>query len=348
MMTKAFFSPGASWNKTASTIGIDTSDLVKTWPARLLKYGGGPLASAQRFNLNLKDYSVPIYDVAKATTTAKCFQLNWSKAMQTFGNVPIGTTIPWNPAWKPGTGSDKIMCIVNYVTGEAWYLWGVTPDPGLACFDLFGPNVAAGLLNPWGLKLGLGTLHRQANIWTAKEGSTVNARGMGIDKGALVIRASEVASGRVCHAVELTTSNPATLPMKHRRPATKLEHANGVPTGTDGSNVMPADQTLPSGARFVLLRDRAWVENWAYAKFGKTRLAESMIVIAMAFVEYGAIIAETGGWGIGIETDGMLDPTSGAIWKSLGFVDNGTPNPAAGYLDGLFDDPAYIAVVKEP
>lgn len=348
-MVKTFFSPDASWNKPASALGIDKGTNVKNWPTVLSKYGGGPLASAQKLNLNLKDYSVPIYDAAKATTTAKCFQLNWSKAQQTFGNVPIGTSIPWNPAWKPGTGSDKIMCIVNYATGESWYLWGVTPDPGLACFDwFFGPNCLAGLLNPYGIKLGLGTLYRQSNIWTAKDGSTVNARGMGIDKAALVLRAAEVASGKVGHALALTTANPATSPMTYRKPATKLEHASGVPTGADGSNAMPPEQTLPSGTRFVLLRDRAWVENWAYTKFGKTALAQSMIVIAMAFVEYGAIIAETGGWGIGVETDGMVDPFSAGLWKAIGFVDNGTPNPATGYLDGLFDDPAYIAVVNEP
>lgn len=341
------FFTDASWSKPASEFGIDSSDAVKDWPARLLKYGGGPKVDGQRFVLQLKDYSVPFYDAAKASTTARCYQLNWAKSQQTFGNVPIGTTIPWNLAWKPGTGSDKILCIVNYSTGEAWYLWVVTPNPGFACWDFWGPNNQAGFSSPWGTKIGLAGLTRQPNIFKAKDGSTVSARGMGIDKAALVLRASEVASGQVKHALSLTISNPATSPMKHRRPATKLEHAAGVPVGADGSNVMPASQTLPSGARFVLLRDRAWVENWAYKKFGKTRLAESMIVIGMAFVEYGGIVAETGGWGIGVETDGMIDPVSGAEWKRLGFNDVGN-SPGLGLLDGLFDDPAFVAVVREP
>lgn len=348
-MTKTFFDPQASWNRPASSLGIDSSSAVADWPKRLLTYGGGPDPTAQRFYLLRRNFSVPIYNAAFKTTTAKCFQKGWVQSQQTFGNMPIGTIIPWSPAWIPAPGSDKNMCIVDYQTGVAWYLWCVDTNVG-DCFDWFGPNFWAGLHTYYnGTKLSLGTLNKQPNIWTAKDGSTVSARGMGIDKAALTLRAEEVASGRVGHALALVTSNPATSPMTYRKPATKLEHAAGVPTGPDGSNVMPANQTLPSGARFVLMRDRAWVENWANKKFGVgTTLARSMTTIGMAVVEYGAIIAETGKWGIGIETDSVVDPVSSAVWRTLGLPDDGSGTPGMNLLDGLFDDPAYVAVVREP
>ena len=354
-----FFSPSASWNVPADDLGIDRSTAVADWPRRLVRSGGGPLAEAQRFDLKFRDYSVPTYDAAKATVRVKAYQCVWSQNEQTFGNVPIGTSIPWNPAWRPGSGQDRILAIVDYSTGEAWYLWGVGET---GCWDWLGPNNRAG----WATtstkgKLCLAGLVYQPNIWAATDRprpadlppnvpwfGTVNARGMGIDKLALVVRAWEVANGSVDHAVPFTISNPATTPVRFRRPATKLEWARGL--DPNRVNVMPVDQRLPSGARFRVRKTRAEVEAWAKARnFGTPELTRTMTIVGWALCRYGGIVAETGKWGIGIETDGLMEPGAAAIWKANGIVDDSATNPMMGanLLAGLIDE-ASLEVVAEP
>ena len=405
---RRFFADDASWNKTVSQMGGEYTELKNSaipnndFAKRLWDYGGGTVSGspAGNFFLDLKDYSIPIYDVATATTTAQVYQVNWSQNQQSFSQSGItqGDSIPWNPNWKPGTGNDAHIEIVNYKTGKVYSLWGVGQLP-INCVDFFGPNGLHGfdINNP--NHICIASINTYDNLYTASDTNNTTSldRGMGINKLALVVRADEVLSGAIRHALPLTTSNPMfgpgsetpgvnpqpvystsggcqTLVSKgvapagagmitqkynplsdlsaagytkgfYLKPATRLEHEFGYIGGTLTNGcvtVAPTtdierSKTNPSGMRFALNISYADIDAWIATKSSwsaeKKRTAR---IFAVAWKDYGAIIAETGGWGIGIESDGIIDPVSKAKWASLGLPDDTANLPQPQSSSDLF------------
>ncbi len=420
---RRFFADDASWNKTVSQMGGEFTELKNSsipnndFAKRLWDYGGGTLSGspAGNFFLDLKDYSVPIYDISTATTTARVYQVNWSQNQQNFSftGMTQGDTIPWNPNWKAGTGYDAILQIVNYQTGRVYGLWGVGQVP-INCIDFFGPNGLHGfdVNNP--NHLCIASINTYDNLYTASDssGTTSLDRGMGINKLALVVRADEVASGAIRHALPLTTSNPMFGPGSqtpgvspqpvyntsgacqslvtkgdapagtgmiaqkfnplsdlatagytkgfYLKPATRLEHEQGYLGGslTNGCvTIAPTTdtertKTNPSGMRFALNITYGEIDAWIATKTSwsaeKKRTAR---IFAVAWKDYGAIIAETGGYGIGIESDGIIDPVSKAKWAALGLPDDNAnlpqPQSSSDLFSGLLTrDRLYV--VKPP
>lgn len=382
---RRFFSPDASWNKTVDQMGgkdeflsnsVNPSDSIKNYAKRLWDYGGGyerqPVSPPGNFNLNFKNYSVPIYDMTtKTTDSAKVFQLGWAIGQQVISHtgLNIGSTIPWNPSWKPGTGNDKILHIVNYSTGKAYELWVVEENKS-GCALILG-NVIAGfdINNP--NHICLAAIETYDNLFTAKDGdgSTMSGRGMGINNLALVVRADEVKTGNIGHALPITVSNamfgpdmvsPATDPTQsgagvskgfYLPPATRLEHINPV-TLTRGSSPLSdfsdtaRSKTIPSGMRFALHISDAEITSWLDNKGYTGVLRDTARTFAKAWRDYGAIVAETGGYGIGIETDGLIGPAKNT-WAELGIVDDGSTQPFGNLLDGLITE-QRLYVVKPP
>lgn len=399
---RRFFSSDASWNKTITQLGGEITEL-KPFAYRLWDYGGGTSSGSPpgNFYLNLKDYSVPIYDLTKATTTAKVFQVGWAASQQalSFTGINVGTTIPWNPDWKPGTGNDRIMASVDYATGKVYEFWGVGENP-LGCIDVFGPNAQNGYDPNNPNHLCIAGINTYDNLWTAKDGSTIIGRGMGINKLALVVRAAEVETGDIGHAIPLTTSNPmfgagldtpgviaptattngsdplglgmvnpkydALQPQAgfqkgfYLKPATRLEHEFGYIGKTLSfggvTTTQPTDteraKTNPSGMHFALNITYNEIDSWVESKTNwSAEKKKTARTLARAWKDYGAIIAETGGYGIGIETDGIIDPASKATWAKLGIVDDtaGQPQPlsSSDIFSGLITrDRLYV--VKPP
>lgn len=385
---RRFFAANASWNKTVAQLGGENVAL-KPYAYRLWDYGGGTASGSPQgnFYLNLKDYSVPMYDLTKATTTAKVFQVGWSAAQQSlsFTGVSVGSTIPWNPDWKPGTGNDRIMASIDYSTGKVYEFWGVGENP-LSCLDLFGPNAQNGYDPGNPNHLCLAGINTYDNLWTAKDGSTIVGRGMGINKLALVVRADEVETGDIGHALPLTTSNPmfgagsetpgviaptasanGSDPLGlgmvnpkydplqpqagfqkgfYLKPATRLEHEFGYIGKTLGfGGVTPTQPTdleraksNPSGMRFALNISYEEIDAWVASKNAwSTEKKNTARTLARAWRDYGAIIAETGGWGIGIETDGIINPASKSKWAKLGIVDDNANQPQPTSSNDIFD-----------
>lgn len=430
--TDRFFADDASWNKTITQLGGEFTEL-KPFAGRLWDYGGGTANGAPpgSFYLDLKDYSVPIYDINTATTTARVFQVVWSQNQQAFSftGVEHGATIPWNPEWRPGTGNDRIMQVVNYSTGKVYGFWAVGENKnacidrnpfGITFFD--GPNAKAGYneynTNPE--HLCIAAINTYDTLWTGKDGNTHLDRGMGIDKLALVVRADEVAkgnatSGTIGHALPLTTSNPMfgagsetpgitqpvyntapdwngnlvrTLVTKgddpsgigmipapkfvtpsnyasvastagitkgfYLKPATRLEHEFGWTGGTlyqGGVTPTPATdaeraKTNPSGMRFGLNVTDGDISTWVSARGYTGEKAKTAATFARTLRDYGAIIAETGGWGIGIETDGVIGPAKNK-WQDLGLYNIATDTTSDISFTGLITrDRLYV--VKPP
>lgn len=369
---RRFFADDASWNKTITQMGGEFT-AINQYAGRLWDYGGGTYQGAAApgtFFLSLRDYSVPIYDVRDANTTARLYQVRWSQDQQVFSHTGIsqGTTIPWNENWKPGTGNDRMLAIVDYDLGKVYELW-VVGEPAFGCVDLFGPNAQAGFdANNTSHKC-LGGVETYSNLWTAKDGSTIIGRGMGINKLALVVRAEEVESGNIGHALPLTTSNPmfgpdmvspAYDPLQpgagttlglYMKPATRLEHRLGTTIDLGSSNTTSLTdaqraKTVPSGMRFGVNLTETDITNWLNQKGYTGAKRTTAQTFARAFRDYGAIVAETGGWGIGIETDGVIGPSK-PIWERLGVYNSQTDTISDISFSGLITrDRLYV--VKPP
>lgn len=355
---RRFFADSASWNRPISELGASTR--FAGYETRFYDWAGGPhIETRGHYVPKFVDYSVPIYDAKAATTTARTFQVLWSQNQQSLGNAPIGTSIPWNPDWQPGTGNDRIMAVVDYGTGKVWELW-VVGEPPANCSDVVGPNAQAGFDPNDPNDLCIAGLNTYDNLWTATDGTTINVRGAGINKLIGVTRADEVASGAIRHVLELTTTDsmfggPLCNPPNdgsavgagtdcgfYLPPATRVEWSQGAPTMCGAGNYpdnTPQGRalTIPEGMRFgIHITDAeigAWLDSRSYT--GPKR--ETARVFAVAWRDYGAIPMETGCYGVGIETDGIVNPTSRATWESLGItgtVATGN-NPEADLLDGL-------------
>lgn len=361
-----FFGPTASWNQKVVGPAPGYEDYVH----RLMTWGCGTktlLNEQGKFGLRFRGYSIPIYDVAEATTTIRVYQVGWAAAQQKFGNVGVGVYIPWNPSWKPGTLNDRTMAVVNYKTGQVWEIW-VAYEPIASCLDWpWQQNSRAGVWNFNQYAMGAASVHTYNNLHTAVDGQTVSVRGMGINKLALVTRADEVLSGRIEHALELTISNPmfgpllASPPLGNSgtgagttkgfwmKPATRLEHLNPATLGMGNVTTGPVSdaeraKTVPSGMRFALWISDAGISDWLDTRGYKGARRETARIFAVALRDYGAIVAETGGYGIGIETDGFMNPKTKAKWLQLGLVDDNSDYPESGFLDGLITESRlYVA-----
>ena len=281
--------------------------------------------------------------------------------------LAVGDKVPWNPQWAPGTQDDRIMAVVDYATGVTYEYWGVG-EGSPACFDFMGPNVQAGF-NPLGDgDICVAGASRYDDLFTASDadGTTIDGRGMGINKLALVTRADEVLQGEIRHALELSITNnlfgePACDPIDsgtapgagtscgfYLPPATKLEWTSGS-AGRCGPT-RPVDlsdenraRMIPAGLRIALDVTDAEIESWLDERDYDGAKRRTARVFAVALRDYGAVVAETGCWGVGVETDGLVDPVSRGKWARAGIVDDGTDNPAVDLLDGLITkDRLYV------
>lgn len=310
-------------------------------------------------------------------STARVAQAKWAQDMAILGvavGTEIPWSTKWaipnaaDPSAQPNmlpAGTDRCVVIVDYKTRKAWELWRAA-EPHASCVDGFtlgpfkfgGPNTQAGFVagNPaW---VGAASCTAVANIDAATDSTVAElrglGRGMGIYKQALTIRASELEAGVVEHAIPLTVSNPMYGPLASPPvgnsdpragitrgfwvpPATKLEHSGGVPSGQDGSNTMAFTDTLPSGMRFGLDITDAAIESWLDWRgfVGAKRLAAKAVAVAMRV--YGMIVAETGGWGIGVECESCKTPVAAAAYARMGMLDSNTENPGSDLLFGLWN-----------
>lgn len=355
-----WFDPSASWNRPVSDFG--PSAVHQQYAQRLWDFGGGE-APAGTINVAFGDYSVPVYPLSEATTTARAYQTSWAMELYGFG-VPLGTKIPWNPAWRPGTGNDNILAIVDEQTGRVWEIGGVG-QLNVNCANR--ANVAAAEQNRdfSSTYLCVGGVRIYDNLFTATDATTVDGRGAGINKLALLTRADEVKAGAIRHALQMTVTasmfGPACSPGRGASapgagvscgfflpPATKLERINpdvGCPTSQTVTDA-ERSKTVPEGMRFALRVSDDEIARWLDSRGYSGRIRETARIFAVALRDYGWIVAETGCWGMHIETDSVIG-ASGQSWADVGIVSNGSAYPRGDLLNGLFR-PERIYVVEPP
>lgn len=378
---RRFFADDASWNRPASDFGESTT--LTPYVDRFWNYAGLPSTQLGGTNVDFRDYSVPIYDIAEANKNVRVFQAMWAQNQQVFStsDLAIGSTIRWNDNWIPGTGNDRIMHYINQDTGENFGFW-VVGEPKEACDDhsIFPPFIQDGPNTRAGYQIGnpdhlcMAAANHTNGLYTIKDGTTHTERGMGIDKLALVTRAKEVRSGAIRHALELTitstmfgepvcANNSSTIAGAgtdcgfYLKPATRVEFATnennriGTRCGTNAGggyeisvNSASRAKTIPEGMRLALKITDPEIETWLNSRNYSGEKRNTARKFAVAFRDYGAIIAETGCFGIGIETDGMQNPTTKADWEAAGIIDDGSNNPSGDLLKGLITRERLYAV----
>lgn len=356
--SRRYFADTATWNRPVSEFG--RSATYERYAGVFYDFAGGGEASRRgEFKTQFRDYSVPIYDADDATGTARVYQANWASEQLDMGNVERGDTVPWNPDWKAGTGNDRALIVVNHDSGEAWEFWRAG-EPGLNCFDGIGPNVRAGYRPGGDDQLCVATVRYVDNLYSASDadGTTIASRGMGVNKVAMVTRADEVLSGSIRHALELTVTNtmfgePTCSPADdgsargagtrcgfYLPPATRLEWAEGAEDRCGAKRTVEISdenraRMVPPGLRIAIDISDAEIERWLDQRGYSGALRSTAKTFAVAFRDYGAVVAETGCAGVGIQTDGLVNPTSANAWKRAGIVDDDSDNPMSDLLDGL-------------
>lgn len=363
-------SPRATWNRPVAEFGRARPELQQ-YAGRLYTYGGGP-APPGTFSTAFGDYSVPVYDAKDATSICRIYQTTASQSLYVMGfaGLNIGDPVPCNPAWKPGTGNDNIMAIVDYELGRVWEIGGVGQN-SVNCREvhippfIIGRNAAAGF-DP-GRADHLCTMGgaRWDGLYTFADDTGIDGRGMGQPKLALLTRADEVASGEIRHALAMTITNtmfgaPACTPTQgpyvpgfgvscggYVAPATKLERQNpNVGCAPQIVNDVERAKTIPEGMRFALDVTDADIESWLDSRGYEGKIRNTARVFAVALRDYGWIVAETGCWGMHIETDSVIG-ASGETWARLGILADGKPYPKGDLMTGLFT-PERIYVVEPP
>lgn len=350
---KPRFNPNASWNQPASRLG-KAPDRLQEYAKRLYNFGGGT-APPGGFNTAFGDYSIPEYPVSDATTKVRIFQATWASRLYTTPYLKNGSEVKWNPNWKPGTGSDNLLSIVDETTGEVWAIGGIG-QLKINCFDFFGPNGQAGyeLNNPAHLCTTGGAYYN--NLYTASDvdGTTIDGRGMGLNKEALIPRADEVKAGAILHALPLTITNtmfggPACSPIKgpnvkgfgvecggYVAPATKLERTNpDIGCAKQEVSVAERSKTIPEGMRFAVNITDAGIEQWLDSRGYSGRLRETARIFAVALRDYGFIVAETGCYGMHFETNSAIAGKAAPVWASLGVPADGTTYPKGDLMAGF-------------
>lgn len=353
-----WMSPEASWNRPAAHFGPAGPEL-QPYADRLWAHGGGP-APPGTFNIAFGDYSVPTYPAGEATGQARVYQTTWAQQQFPMG-VPPGTAVPWNPTWVPGTGNDNILAIVDEATGTVWEIAGVGQLP-VNCLNL--TNLAA---NPGDSlpPLCVSDTRTYSNLHTVTDATTTDGRGMGINKLALLTRAVEVQAGSIDHALELsivgTMFGPPCTPTSGYTaagagvscgfflpPATKLERARpdiGVCTATQPVTDAERATTVPEGMRFALQITDTAIDRWLDERGYTEPLRSTARIFAVALRDYGWIIAESGCYGMSIETDSATVGPAAPTWRALG-IDVTGPG-FSDLLAGLIT-PERIYVVAPP
>jgi hypothetical protein len=308
------FGDDAPWNRPVAGLAQDANSA--TLSTRL--YNTGSVTPGD-FNCTFTRYTYSVYEKngaggkpAASTTIRVSFT---DHGHPTWGNVAEGTLVPWHPDWRPSGGfwagsqaEDNWLIILDTDTGAELDLWQVSLVGG---------------------KLQVGSANQIAGDYrtkTAPVPGDIGARGCGIQNLAFLVRAKEVASGAILHALGMPTraESAPTAPVPFVAPAQK----------TDGSGTV-SNPGIPSGTRFYLSMTNGELDAWVATLPGGLGIAaiSTARIIAQALRDYGWFISDHAG---AVAHFQFEDYNSGD-WTALGMQSRtvgGKPYPES-LLDGL-------------
>lgn len=272
-------------------------------------------------------------------------------------------TIPWNPAWDTGHGGDNEIVVLDESNGRIYEVSGYRKDP-IQAFGLCGPLL--------GSRLCTYTVH----VGRDQAGSVIDyrtyegphdGRGVGLGMYQTFTVPEEVKAGEIRHAMGMAIPNtsfgPVCTPAQQGTsaegttcgtavaPASKFEWA-GAPTPP----IMPEpfksmygiDKSIPEGMRFALNLSYTQIDAWISSRpdlVANPAKAKTARTFARAFKDYGIIVADTSGAGVGIQIASSFNPVHKQLWAEAGIVNRGTDE---NLLDGLLKSANDVYVVEPP
>lgn len=348
--TTPAFAPTAAWNVPACA--LEAWEHSAEYAARFWFFSNNrdadptaedPSRGDHRLNFGLgppvNDFAVPVYDAADATTTRRVrLRSGWGGTT----NLEPADSVPWNPQWRAMGGSDGSLIVLDHSTGEEWDLWAVVQTDENGIF-----NDSQCWLHPQGYDRATDLCVGSAHLVTDPSGTVADyrtyagnhpSRGVRIQHYAMVTEPEEVAAGEIRHALMMGASNTMFGPVCTDQelttdaagstcgfalaPAGGVEWVNGPWTSSPLSDQAQRERSIPEGMRLALrLTDdeiEAWLDERGYT--GTTR--ETARVFAVALVDYGWMITDTGGtatWSV----SGSANPETADKWRDLGIEGDG-------------------------
>ncbi|AKV00417.1 hypothetical protein AKJ09_07080 [Labilithrix luteola] len=260
--TRAFtgvrpFGPKAPWNVPVKDIPVHPQSATY---AGYLWNDNSTNVPERDFELNFRKYTYPVYDATLATDSYAVVDQN------AWGNLG-GTSVPFNPAWRPNDGTDAQLILLDPTTGREWDLWGVVVDVNAKKLTIGNGNLCPG--------------DYFTNDWDDPKTKCTGSRGVGINYLAMLVRPWEIAQGKIEHALSLPIVG--TSGTTFVAPATKLEHP-----GKAGN--------IPEGMRFALNVSEQDIDAYVATFTGiRPQLKDALRVILVALKDYGWFVTDTAG-----------------------------------------------------
>jgi hypothetical protein len=303
-----------------------------------------------------RDFSVAVYDVRQATTTARVFKRSgWPGKF----NVPNGTSIPWNPSWRASGGSDSMMVIIDPTTGSQWSFWGLAqsyyglPVNDTQCWgDILSVGLPGGGFRP-GIDLCTGGFDRVTKAsspttlsdYRVYGGNNPMTRGVGVDRFAMLVTPAEVATGQIRHALQMpvyntmtggtvcsgsetsaafgSTCGQAVAPAGNFERRSSDEKGCREPVTDQLTSVQYRQTTIPSGMRFALKMTPTQIEQWLDSRGYTGQKRATARAFATALVDYGWIVTDTSCYGANFQVSGGANAQTATAWRALGITGDG-------------------------
>ncbi len=264
--------------------------------------------------------------------------------------LPV-TKIPWNPAWRVGTGGDNEMLILDESDGRIISISGYKKD--LAAVTQCGPLYLDRICS-YNTSVAR-DLNGNIADYRSYEGF-VSDRGVGISNYAMVVTPQEVKAGEIRHALGVSIPNTATGPICTSAqlgttaegktcgtavaPASKFEWG-GVDSMAERGNVAAEfnslytqDKLIPEGMRYALDINDAGIETWINSRadlVSNPRRAQTARIFARALRDFGLMIVDTNGAKASVQLETGINPDSATQWDEVGMG----AEYNSGMLDGL-------------
>jgi hypothetical protein len=255
--------------------------------------------------MNLNEFGNPIY-VADASTPRYDLVVtrNGTEEGRWGNNVLADASVPIPPEVEPSSGSDAKIVIIDASTNQVFDLWRVERVGGRWQAEW------GGIYPLDGTGSSLRSAYGTARYHVPWPEPVSRGTGSGISSLAGVIRAQELADGRIDHALVFSTDKPCGPANSgpYRWPATT----------TDGYVV--DEPCIPQGARVQL--------DPTLDLDAMTELTPVERIVGKALQEFGAYCVDGGGSRMAFATEAARTPAQRAIYAGLALSDDyhGLPN----------------------
>lgn len=318
--------PKSSLNKMAKTLGSAPAEL-QPLARNLIEHGCGEQAeldgNAGKVRLRIGDYSTPIYQYDESFTKtredrqrtgwflARSYQAGWSINAGTDGNVAPGAKVPVKTGMVAGTGNDQICFVEDRRLQKCWEYW-IFQQAEIS--GLHGDNIAAGYLDTSTPRIVNGAT--SVYLPFSLTSNPIGDRGFGLIRRALITTAEEIATGRVMHPGILSIPAtwwcdelPGTQGVDWLLPARRCEFEQGQSGRPEGYAPERRQFNSLEGLRIAAPTiTPAMRENFVNERVTNAQQRWFWKVICGQWAVYGLVVGETGGYGMGVATDGMLGP----------------------------------------